>query len=74
MGDRHSDQSYKGKVEEATYGIKTNPTSAKQLSSSGDVAQSRRAQKPMDALGEAAQALVNKGGSGPDKSKSEAKP
>lgn len=47
MGDRRSDSSYDGKIEEASVAIKMDGKTMKQLSSSGKAAQENRGKKAL---------------------------
>jgi hypothetical protein len=47
MGDRRSDSSYDGKIEEASVAMKMDAKTMKQLSSSGKAAQEKRGKKAL---------------------------
>ncbi|PYI04786.1 hypothetical protein BO78DRAFT_319712 [Aspergillus sclerotiicarbonarius CBS 121057] len=54
MGDRHSDSSYDGQIEEAKIAIKTNTKTLQQLSSSAEAAKANRAKNAISSLDAAA--------------------
>lgn len=62
MGDRLSDSSYEGTVEEASEGIKADVKTLNQLSSSGRAAQQSRIQKALNSLDTAAKNLKDREG------------
>lgn len=57
MSDRRSDSSYRATIEEATVGIKGDPQTLNQLSSSGRSAQQKRMRKALASLDAAASDL-----------------
>ncbi|PWY88240.1 hypothetical protein BO70DRAFT_359703 [Aspergillus heteromorphus CBS 117.55] len=57
MSDRRSDSSYEATVQEATVGIKGDPETLNQLSSSGRSAQQRRIKTALASLDDAARDL-----------------
>lgn len=57
MADRRSDSSYEGTVEEAKVGVKGDPKTLNQLSSSGRRAQQKRIQNALASLDTAARDL-----------------
>jgi hypothetical protein len=54
MGDRQSDGNDKATIEEGVVGIKGDPKTLNQLSSSGRAAQQKRMGKALESLGKAA--------------------
>lgn len=54
MGDRRSDSSYEGKVEDAHFAIRTNAKTLQQLSSSAEAAKVNRGKNAIASLDEAA--------------------
>lgn len=70
MGERQSDSSYDGKIEEADVAIKADGKTLNQLSSSGRAAQQNRGGKDMLDLQRATEDLKNKEQSGGKGSKS----
>ena len=54
MGDRKSDSSYDGRIEEAKISIKTNAKTLKQLSSSAEAAKANRVKNAISSLDSAA--------------------
>lgn len=70
MGDRNSNSSYDGEIEEANVAMKMDAKTMNQLSSSGKVAQQNRGEKAISNLQNAIQDFKNKEHSG-DGSKGE---
>jgi hypothetical protein len=60
MGDRHSDSSYDGKIEEANIAMKMDAKTMNQLSSSGKAAQENRGKKAILNLQNAIEDFKNK--------------